>query len=76
MENTQYMSNLFSLSYSNKKKRKSVGWKDDSIHHPYVRRGEAYFCDEKMKTAGSDRKYLSSRVLSSYSIGAPGGSMS
>jgi hypothetical protein len=36
-----------------------VGWKDDSIHHPFVRRGEAYFCDEKMKIAGSDRKYVS-----------------
>ncbi len=57
------MSNLFSLSYSKikkKPKRKSVGWKDDSIHHPFVRRGEAYFCDEKMKIAGSDRKYWSS----------------
>ena len=40
--------------------RTSVGWKYDSIHHPFVRRGEAYFCDERMKIAGSDRKYLSS----------------
>jgi hypothetical protein len=54
------MSNLFSLSYSNKKKTQICGMKDDSIHHPVVRRGEAYFCDEKMKIAGSDRKYLSS----------------
>ena len=45
------MSNLFALSYSNKKK---------NLNHPFVRRGEAYFCDEKMKIAGSDRKYLSS----------------
>jgi hypothetical protein len=43
-----------------KKSRKSVGWKDDSIHHPFVRRGKAYFCVEKMKISGSDRKYLSS----------------
>jgi cytochrome c2 len=53
------MFNLFSLSYSNKKNpRKSVGWKDDNIHHPFVRRGEAYFCDEKMKIAGSDRFFV------------------
>ena len=32
------MSNLFALSYSNKKK---------NLNHPFVRRGEAYFCDEK-----------------------------
>ena len=64
------MSNLFSLSYSNKKKRKFVGWKDDSIHHPYVRRGEAYFCDEKMKIAGSDRKYLSSEYCRLIVLGA------
>ena len=55
------MSNLYSLSYSNKENPcKSVGCNDDSIHHPIVRRGEEYFCDEKMKIAGSDRKYLSS----------------
>ena len=65
------MSNLFSLSYSNKKNtRKSVGWKDDSIHHPFVRRGEAYFCDEKMKIAGSDRKYLSSEYCRLIVLGA------
>jgi hypothetical protein len=55
------MSNLFSLFYSNKKKRKSVGWKDDSIHHSFVRRGEAYFCDEKMKIAGNNKPQISFR---------------
>jgi hypothetical protein len=64
------MSNLFSLSYSNKKKRQSVGWKDDSIHHPFVRRGKASFCDEKMKIAGSDRKNLSSEYCRLIVLGA------
>ena len=65
------MFNLFSLSYSNNKKpRKSVGWKDDNIHHPFVRRSEAYFCDEKMKIAGSDRKYLSSEYCRLIVLGA------
>ena len=53
-----------------KKLRKSVGWKDDNIHHPFVRRGEAYFCDEKMKIAGSDRKYLSSEYCHLIVLGA------
>ena len=53
-----------------KKKCKSVGWKDDSIHHPFVTRGEAYFCDEKMKIAGSDRKYLSSEYCRLIVLGA------
>jgi hypothetical protein len=50
--------------------RKSVVWKDDSIHHPFVTRGEAYFCDEKMKIAGSDRKYLSSEYCRLIVLGA------
>ena len=52
------------------KKRKSVVLKDDSIHHPFVRRPEAYFCDEKMKIAGSDRKYLSSEYCRLIVFGA------
>jgi hypothetical protein len=53
-----------------KKTHKSVGWKDDSIHHPFVRRGEAYFCDEKMKIAGTDRKYLSLEYCCLIVLGA------
>ena len=53
------MSNLFSLSYSNKNKT-AILWDEKTIAFTIFTWGEAYFCDEKMKIAGSDRKYLSS----------------
>ena len=54
------MSNLFALSYSNKKK---------NLNHPFVRRGEAYFCDEKKENC---RKWSEVFVLRVLKIGRKG----
>ena len=52
------MSNLFSLSYSNKKRRKSVDEKTIAFIILSLDEARHIFVEKRMKIEGSDRKYL------------------
>ena len=56
------MSNLFSMSYSNKKKKNANLWDEKTIAFIILSLDEArhIFVGKKMKIEGSDRKYMSS----------------